>query len=253
MPDVPVLPFPVGGAPTRNDADLALVQRALDGHPASRQQLVLRLTPVVHQRVTRPLSHFRMSSGRGIDRSDVLDLVQQVLLVLFDRDGRVLRCWDPERGLSLFNFVGLVAEREAKAILRSGRRSAWAEEPTPDDDLYTVAVDGSSLEDEIVSRQELLRLWQELEGELSPRSLALFRALVIEELSVEEVSAQFAMSANALYTFRSRIRQQIQSIRSRLSESAESTGTARVEPEPLHATRGADVMRRGRRSLGGES
>jgi hypothetical protein len=39
------------------------------------------------------------------------------------------------RGLSLDNFVGLVAEREAATILRSGRRSAWAETPTADDVL----------------------------------------------------------------------------------------------------------------------
>jgi hypothetical protein len=90
-----------------HEADADLVRRAVDGEAAARHALVLRLGPVVQR-------------GRGVERSEVLDLTQQILLLLFDRDSRVLRSWDPGRGLALANFVGLV-EREARAILRSGR------------------------------------------------------------------------------------------------------------------------------------
>src|SRR5688572_12519098 len=109
------------------ETDVELVRRAVEGQAAARHTLVLRLSPVVQRRVCRPLQSSRAARGRGVERSEVLDLTQQILLLLFDRDSRVLRSWAPERGLSLANFVGLVAEREAKAILRSGRRSAWAE------------------------------------------------------------------------------------------------------------------------------
>jgi hypothetical protein len=124
------------------DTDVELVRNAVEGQPAARHALVLRLSPVVQRRICRPLLSSRAAHGRSVQRSEVLDLTQQILLLLFERDSRVLRSWDPERGLSLASFVGLVAEREAKAILRSGRRSAWAERPTSDDDLSAcVAID----------------------------------------------------------------------------------------------------------------
>src|SRR5687767_9203125 len=134
------------------EADADLVRRALDGEAAARHALVLRLGPVVQRRVCRPLASSRAAPGRGVERSEVLDLTQQILLLLFDRDSRVLRSWDAGRGLTLANFVGLVAEREAKAILRSGRRSAWAERPSGDDDASVHAVDEHAFEDRVVSR-----------------------------------------------------------------------------------------------------
>jgi RNA polymerase sigma-70 factor (ECF subfamily) len=234
-----------------NDADADFVSRALAGCRAARRELVLRSTPVVQQRVSRPLARFGAARGRRVDRSEVLDLVQQVLLVLFDRDGRVLRSWDPGRGLSLMNFIGLVAEREAKAILRSGRRSAWAEEPTSGDELCALAMDEHVLEDEVASREELLEIWQKLEAALSPRNLELFRALLVDELSIEEASARFSMSPNALYTFRSRLRQQVQAIRASLTP-AEATTHAAPRGARLVARQPA-LERNGPRSVGGDS
>jgi len=160
----------------------------------------------------------------------VLDLTQQVLLLLFDNGGQVLAAWDPERGLSLDNFVGLVAEREAAAILRSGRRSAWAETPTPDDILELGQV-GPEAEQQLSSRDELICIWHRLEAQLSPRGLALTRALLIEEQPIEEVARAFNTSPNALYAFRSRLRRTLKEIRDSLmtarevSSEASSTGT----------------------------
>ncbi|MEY2934010.1 MAG: hypothetical protein RL033_4759 [Pseudomonadota bacterium] len=230
------------------DTDVELVRNAVDGQPAARHALVLRLSPVVQRRVCRPLLSSR--AGRSVQRSEVLDLTQQVLLLLFDRDSRVLRSWDPERGLSLASFVGLVAEREAKAILRSGRRSAWAERPTSDDALSAFAVDSHALEDHVVSREELQKLWHCLEEQLSPRGLELFHALLIEQLSIEEIAERFNMSPNALYTFRSRLRQQVQTIRQQLSATPAPASVAPLHrlpaPSPLRAILG------GRRSPRGE-
>lgn len=230
------------------ETDVDLVRRAVDGQAAARHALVLRLSPVIQRRVCRPLAASRAARGRGVERSEVLDLTQQILLLLFDRDSRVLRSWDPARGLSLANFVGLVAEREAKAILRSGRRSAWAERPTSEDDVSALAVDDRALEDHVVSREELQKIWHCLEEQLSPRGLELFHALLIEQLSIEELAERFDMSPNALYTFRSRLRQQVQEIRRQLSGTPQPGQVASVHRLPQrHAASGS-----GRRPLRGE-
>jgi RNA polymerase sigma factor (sigma-70 family) len=231
------------------ESDVELVRRAVEGHAVARHALVLRLSPVVQRRVCRPLASSRAARGRGVERSEVLDLTQQILLLLFDRDSRVLRSWDPERGLSLANFVGLVAEREAKAILRSGRRSAWAEKPTSEDDLSGFAADERALEDHVVSREELRKIWHCLEEQLSPRGLELFHALLIEQLSIEELAERFDMSPNALYTFRSRLRQQVHEIRRQLSSTPRSVQVASVHRLPQRRTASGS----GRRPLGGGS
>lgn len=238
------------------EADVELLRRALDGQPSARHQLVLRLSPVVQRRVCQPLASFGRARSRHVERGEVLDLAQQILLLLFDRDARVLRSWDPSRGLSLLNFVGLVAEREARAILRSGRRSAWAERPTSDDEVLALAAEGRAVEDELVSREELTKIWHRLEEELSPRGLELFRALLIEQLSIEEISEKFNMSSNALYTFKSRLRQQVQAIRQQLTSTPDPVPVAPVRHLSNQARRPAPLgssSSRSRRSFGGES
>jgi DNA-directed RNA polymerase specialized sigma24 family protein len=198
------------------DGSLELVQRALRGEVAASRALVLQLTPIVQRRVAVAWASCGAPGGRPVSRSDVLDLTQQVLLLLFEREGRVLRSWDPERGLSLRGFVGLVAEREALTLLRTGRRSAWAETPTSDDVLDQAPAPG--VEPRLSARDELSRIWEALECRLSPRGLALFRALLVDELPIEEVALRFGMSTGALYTFRSRLREQVQRLRGELAE-----------------------------------
>jgi RNA polymerase sigma-70 factor (ECF subfamily) len=200
-------------------ADQALVRCALAGNEAAREAIVLRFTPIIHHRVGRVLAQFRLARGGSLERSDVLDLTQQMLLLLFDDGGHVLSSWDSTRGLSLDNFVGLVAEREAGAILRSGRRSAWAETPTADDILDRYRGE-SSCEATLSVREELENIWRCLEGQLSPRGLALFRALVVDDQPVEEVCAAFQISSTAAYNFRSRVRTKVRQIRASLSATS---------------------------------
>jgi DNA-directed RNA polymerase specialized sigma24 family protein len=105
---------------TEETADL--IRRALTGDPTALTELVAVLTPVIQARVARTLlaRRHRLACGRDV-RQEVEDLSQDVFLTLFSRDSRVLRDWQPERGLSLESFVGLVAERQVLSFLRSGR------------------------------------------------------------------------------------------------------------------------------------
>src|ERR1700742_4584307 len=119
----------------------SLTRRALDGDQAALASLVAVLTPVIQARVARTLLARRsfQSGGRSV-RQEVEDLTQEVWVALFAREARVLRSWDAERGLSLPNFVGLVAERQVISFLRSGRRNPWKEEPSfTDEELETEA------------------------------------------------------------------------------------------------------------------
>jgi DNA-directed RNA polymerase specialized sigma24 family protein len=187
-------------------ASAALIRAALKGDGAAVRQLVDALSPVVHARVARALlrSGTRARAGRDL-RQDVEDFTQEVFASLFEQGGRALLAWDPERGMSLVNFVGLVTEHQVASILRSGRRNPWTEEPTVEADLERAAGFAEEVDGRVYSRQVLAQLLERLSAELTPRGLALFHLLFVEERSVEATCAETGLSTDAVYAWRSRL------------------------------------------------
>lgn len=196
-----------------------LVQRALAGDQTALTRLVAGLTPVVQARVARTLLSRRSRLGGGRDvRQEVEDLSQDVFLSLFSRDAKVLRAWDAERGLSLDNFVGLVAERLVVSFLRSGKRNPWKEEPSPAEDLEAPAPDQSP-EQVTASREQLGLLLDRLREEVSPLGWRLFDLLFVQELSLPEVKTASGLSDDAVYAWRSRLRRVAQRLLHEMSGS----------------------------------
>jgi DNA-directed RNA polymerase specialized sigma24 family protein len=183
------------------EADLA---RVLAGDAAAVRALVAAFTPVIQARAMRALARRGGKSGRD-PRQELGDLVQEVFLVLFRDGAHTLRAWDGAKGLSLLNFVGLVAEREVVRIASSGRRSPWALDPWADADLEEVAGAVESAEAGAGSRELFDRVCAQLEEELHPRAMELFRMLVVEEVPIPDVCAYSGLSADALYNWRSRL------------------------------------------------
>ncbi len=182
------------------------VRSALAGDESSLNRLVGTLTPVIQSRVARGLLLWRTGSAAGRNvRQEVEDLTQEIFLLLFADGGKVLRSWQPERGLSLLNFVGLVTERQTASILRSGKRSPWKEDPTLPED-FPQAVSESSPEEITASRQQLRILLDRLTEELSPLGRHLFDLLFLRELPLEEVVRETGMTPDAVYAWRSRLR-----------------------------------------------
>jgi RNA polymerase sigma factor (sigma-70 family) len=208
------------------DAMQEEVREALAGNVAALNRLVRKLTPVIQSRVARGLLLRRtgMAAGRNV-RQEVEDLTQEIFLVLFADGGKVLRTWQPERGLSLANFVGLVAERQTASILRSGKRSPWKEDPTLPED-FTQASPESGPEEITASREQLRILLHRLTEELSPLGRHLFDLLFLRELPLEEITHQTGMSPDAVYAWRSRLRR----LASRLLEEKSETQAGRRTP-----------------------
>ena len=144
-------------------------------------------------------------------------MVQEVFAALFANDARVLRAWDPKRGSSVANFVGLVAEREVGMILRTGRRSPWTEDPTEDIALAQVAGDDARGELSMLSRDLVQALLARLRTELHPRGLELFQLLIVDEKPIAEIAEATQLSAEALYAWRSRLLRLARQIAAELS------------------------------------
>lgn len=202
-------------------ADLtpALVERALDGDDPACRTLIDALTPTIQARVHRALDR-RAALGRGrVIRQEVLDMTQDVFLALFADDGRVLRRWDPARGAALPTFVGLVAEREVRAILRSRRRSPWTEDPTQPDDLVAASAPAAA-EQRVGDKETLRQVLAQLHDRLSDRGLELFEALVVQGRPVDDVAVAHGMTRDAVYTWRSRLKKTVAAIAADLGAQA---------------------------------
>lgn len=181
-----------------------LVDRALSGDASATRKLVVLVMPIVQARIARMLVRRRTRGGRDV-RQEVEDLAQEVFAALFENSGRVLRAWDPSRGLGLPSFCGLIAEREAASILRSGRRSPWSADPTEADVLEKDLEPEPDFEARLATREQLTLLVDRVREALSPLGLEMFERLVVKEESVEAVCAATAMKPDAVYAWKSRI------------------------------------------------
>ncbi|MBL4685718.1 MAG: sigma-70 family RNA polymerase sigma factor [Nannocystaceae bacterium] len=141
-------------------------------------------------------------------RQELEDLVQDVFLSLWDRDGYLLRRWDAERGRTLESYVRLVSRSRALDVLRSRRRGPWHTHPT--DPAVLEGLAGSSdATSRLAARENLRALQTKLRAHLSVRDQSLFVALFVEERSAVEVAATMGMSTDAVYQFGSRLRRKI--------------------------------------------
>lgn len=207
------------------------VQRALAGDQTALNRLVAGLTPVVQARVARTLLARRSRLGGGRDvRQEVEDLSQDVFLSLFSRSAHILRSWQVERGLSLENFVGLVAERQVVSFLRSGRRNPRKEDSTATEDLEATAPDQGP-EEVTASREQLSLLLEGLREKLSPLGHRLFVLLFVQELTVPETMAESGLSADAVYAWRSRLRRVARQLLAELSGKSSSARKTQEEDD----------------------
>jgi RNA polymerase sigma-70 factor (ECF subfamily) len=193
------------------------IELALARDPRACRLLVAALSPAIHARVTAALARREAVGGGRFSRQEANDLVQEVFVLLWENDGRILRLWDPSRGASLRTFAGLVAERAVASNLRSGRRSAWREDPTFDDDLASLAGGTDALDLRVHDRDFLTRLLDRLREALSPRGLLLFEALYLHERDADEVAREHDMTVESLYVWRSRARKTVQSLAEELN------------------------------------
>ena len=181
-----------------------LVDRALSGDASATRKLVVLVLPVVQARIARVLVRRRTRGGRDV-RQEVVDLAQEVFAALFEGDGRVLRAWDPARGLGLASFCGLIAERESASILRSGRRSPWSADPTEAEALERDLAPEPDFEARLATREQLELLVDRVREALSPLGLEMFERLVVQEEAVEAVCTATGMKADAVYAWKSRL------------------------------------------------
>lgn len=202
------------------------MEAALSGGAGPRRRLAERLLDAIQREVAIALHRSAARQGRD-PRQEVQDLVQEVLVSLFEHDARELRRWDPTRGRSLESFVRLVARRRVARVLGQRRGNPWTEgavelEEGPDED---------GLEERLEHRAELGEVLQALHAQMSPRDVELFELLFVQGLEPGEVAEQMQMSRGAVNAWSYRMRKQARAAARHVVDAAGS------DPPPAGRTR----------------
>ncbi len=210
-------------APTGAEAR-ELLAAALAGRPDKIRELIDSLMPVVVVRVRRVLA--RNPARVPCLNQDVDEVVQETFLVLFAKDSRLLRNYDAERGMSVANYVGQIAEREAGRVIRARSADKRRGETlvAPDDLKMAHAPDGGEGSEEQLVRQERAReLLARLRERLTPESFLVFELMYVRLLPAPEVAAMLGCEVQAVYTRKSRIRTTLRKV---VEEFEQETGDA---------------------------
>ena len=180
------------------------VARALrPGQERSLHRLTEHILPVVHARVARVLVACPLPCAHL--RSEVEDLTQEVFAHLFENNARILRGWNPERGASLKNYVGLVAERRVRSLLRSGRWTHWREQPSTVRDIESHALPVESPARRTADQQYWECVVDGARSRLTARGVEMMDLLMIEQRPIAEVAELTGMTNASLYAWRSRL------------------------------------------------
>lgn len=190
------------------------LERVIGGDERALREFVGAISPVVQARVARALLR-RRSLGRGEDpRQRLADIAQDVYVELFRDGARLLRSWDPARGLSLRGFVGLVAEQRVAATLRNRRTNPWTDalgdgEVDVGTDLPTPT---AGPEEQLLSRDTVERLLDLVRAELSPMGLDMFQCLIVDDEPIASVCASRGMSTAAVQAWSSRLKRLVRTL-----------------------------------------
>jgi len=186
--------------------DPQLVHKALQGHPIALRAILEAIGPAVQVSVADTLRRRIPAAAYSRARHEVEDLTQEVLLALFANDGKRLRTWDPERGLSLPGYVKLVARHLVLSFLRKRERRVWEDEPV--NDVEPDAQHPGASPERIAEQKELSgAVLAAVEAELTLEGRKMFQLLIVEGRSVDEVCQATKMTSNAVHIWRSRLAQ----------------------------------------------
>jgi RNA polymerase sigma factor (sigma-70 family) len=181
--------------------DERLIEEAIAGRPSARTELVGRLDPVVRARIARVLS------GR---RSEIDDLAQDIWVTLFAHRGKRLRAFDPARGGSLEGFVGVLAEREARQLLRRGRakKRGGGAEVISLDGVPEMPIAGAEPTPEAAAETKDLaaRLGGFLDANLPPRGRLVLRYLYTDGNTPAETARALGAEIQVVYNWQHKIR-----------------------------------------------
>lgn len=184
--------------------ELRLVRGLIAGQKHSWREFNHRYSRMLEACIARVTFRFPGLVGP----EDVREIYALFCLNLLANDRHRLRSFNPDKGMRLSSWFGLIAVHTAYDYLRSARRQPSG--PCVDDliDLAAQVPDTS----EGCERREQARYLARLVAELSERDREFMTLYFGEGLSPEEVAAKMGISIKTVYTKKHKIRSKLETL-----------------------------------------
>ena len=237
VPKPRLVPNPPDTGEDRREFSVADIRQALGSTRERLRELAVWLLACVDREVRITLRPIALRYRRDL-RDVADDLVQDVMVVLLHDDGRVLRAWDPERGMQLRSFVALVVRRTIFRKFKGFRGNPWSSDPADGEDLVTRMDDGIGtrplLFADIEYRIQLDAVLSTLHSQLNEREWRLFTKLYVEQRSPADVGQEEGMKENSVHQWCSRFHRRVRQL---FAAPPTPATPARRWPMPAEASR----------------
>ncbi len=173
---------------------------------------------------------FRIARAKGLQHSDALDLVQQVLMSVAAAIGRFEK---QSGGIRFRNWLSRVTRNAIlKALTRSPRDLAAGGSDILD--VLNEVADPDDATNELIEleyrREVYVRAAARVRGEVQEETWLAFEATVLLEVAIEAAARRFGMSTGSIYAARSRVMR-------RLRNAVDELQSADLEAPPAGGTK----------------
>lgn len=155
------------------------------------------------EQLYRPII-FRIARAKGLQHSDALDLVQQVLMSVSAAIGRYEK---PSDGTRFRNWLSRITRNAILKALSRGPRDPAAGGTDAMNLLHDVPGDDATeaLIDLEYRREVFVRAAARVRTEVQEETWLAFEVTVLQEVPIEAAAKRFGMSTGSIYAARSRI------------------------------------------------
>lgn len=185
---------------------LRLIDLAFRGDMKAQRQLAELVIEIIDREV-RNLLHQRYPTHARIHADD---LTYAIVLWLYESHGRLIRGWQPQRGMSFPSYLSFIGRRQIRRWLSQFRNNPAALTPTEDEQLerYQIGPD-PELERDLEIELAYTQLARFLDTQCSEIDRRRFRALYVEEVPVCVLADREGVSRAAIDTWKKRLRDRL--------------------------------------------
>lgn len=189
---------------TERENELRLLAAVLAGDGAAEARFVRYYGGVVELAVRQVLR----GSGLPCEAGEVEDLVHEIWLSIFERDRRSLRRFEPDRGIRVSTWIGLLSRH--KTVDRLRRRGVWQRMLTlVDDAQLPEAPADEPLAPELIEQRERRELAQRAFSRLRQDEQRFLEAWYLEERDPAQLAAELGVTVGTVYTRRYKLQQKL--------------------------------------------
>lgn len=180
------------------------VSLAISGDRGAIQLLVNNLTPVIQLAIVHVLKRRPLNQQHNYVHLEVADHCQDVFILLFKNNSKILREWNPDKGMNLKSYVSLIAKRRVISSLRKIEFTQSLDDDSINENIDTFLKTPDE-GNQFVNRHLLFRIINSLKDEISEFGYDIFVQIFLYGFTAEEISHKTNLSKNAIYVWKNRL------------------------------------------------